>query len=354
MQRMMDKHLIYVTCLLLLLPGNKGYEPVLTLLASLTIMEISMLFSHKWVRYGILAFFCVCCLIFQPLTFFLPIFLYDLAMEGEWWGYVSLALFFVNQNNFREYWQMGLWWIIAVLSTVLAVRTKQHMVEHKKFIELRDSSVEVQASMKQKNRELLEKQDYEINLATLTERNRIAREIHDNVGHMLSRCILQMGALMAVHKNDEALYEQLSSVNTSLNEAMNNIRESVHDLHDESVDLKQSILEATSEIKKNYNLKLDYDIGNQVPRNIKYCMIAIVKEAMANIVKHSNATQVSVMMREHPAFYQLAIEDNGDVSNKNSNPGIGLNNMKERVEALDGTINFNTEQGFKIMVFLKK
>ena len=110
MQRMMDKHLIYVTCLLLLLPGNKGYEPVLTLLASLTIMEISMLFSHKWVRYGILAFFCVCCLIFQPLTFFLPIFLYDLAMEGEWWGYVSLALFFVNQNNFREYWQMGLWW----------------------------------------------------------------------------------------------------------------------------------------------------------------------------------------------------------------------------------------------------
>ena len=83
-------------------------------------------------------------------------------------------------------------------------------------------------------------------------------------------------------------------------------------------------------------------------------MIAIVKEAMANIVKHSNATQVSVMMREHPAFYQLAIEDNGDVSNKNSNPGIGLNNMKERVEALDGTINFNTEQGFKIMVFLKK
>ena len=99
MQRMMDKHLIYVTCLLLLLPGNKGYEPVLTLLASLTIMEISMLFSHKWVRYGILAFFCVCCLIFQPLTFFLPIFLYDLAMEGEWWGYVSLALFFTIGNG---------------------------------------------------------------------------------------------------------------------------------------------------------------------------------------------------------------------------------------------------------------
>jgi signal transduction histidine kinase len=43
----------------------------------------------------------------------------------------------------------------------------------------------------------MEKQDYEIYLATLRERNRIAREIHDNVGHMLSRSILQIGALKA-------------------------------------------------------------------------------------------------------------------------------------------------------------
>ena len=43
----------------------------------------------------------------------------------------------------------------------------------------------------QKNKDLLEKQDYEIHVATLKERNRIAREIHDNVGHMLSRSLLQ-------------------------------------------------------------------------------------------------------------------------------------------------------------------
>lgn len=74
-------------------------------------------------------------------------------------------------------------------------------------------------------------------LQTLRERNRIAREIHDNVGHMLSRSILQMGALITIHK-EEPLHGQLAGVGETLNQAMNSIRESVHDLHDESIDLR--------------------------------------------------------------------------------------------------------------------
>ena len=56
--------------------------------------------------------------------------------------------------------------------------------------------------LQEKNKNLMEKQDYEIYLATLRERNRIAREIHDNVGHMPSRSILQMGALITIHKEE--------------------------------------------------------------------------------------------------------------------------------------------------------
>ena len=83
-------------------------------------------------------------------------------------------------------------------------------------------------------------------------------------------------------------------------------------------------------------------------------MIAIVKEAMANIIKHSNATKVSVMLREHPGFYQLLIEDNGTQSSESDTPGIGLTNMRQRVEALGGNIHFRTEAGFAIMVSIRK
>ncbi len=149
-----------------------------------------------------------------------------------------------------------------------------------------------------KNKNLMEKQDYEIYLATLRERNRIAREIHDNVGHMLSRSILQMGALITIHK-EEPLHGQLAGVGETLNQAMNSIRESVHDLHDESIDLRQSIAEATREMKEHYQLTVDYDMSPEIPRNVKYCFITAVKEAMSNIAKHSDADKISVILREH-------------------------------------------------------
>ncbi len=68
---------------------------------------------------------------------------------------------------------------------------------------MRDTDTELKLVMEQRNRELLEKQDNEIYLATLRERNRIAREIHDNVGHMLSRSILQVGALATICKEEK-------------------------------------------------------------------------------------------------------------------------------------------------------
>ena len=77
------------------------------------------------------------------------------------------------------------------------------------MIRLRDTSTELNLVLQEKNKNLMEKQDYEIYLATLRERNRIAREIHDNVGHMLSRSILQMGALITIHK-EEPLHGQLA------------------------------------------------------------------------------------------------------------------------------------------------
>ena len=84
---------------------------------------------------------------------------------------------------------------------------------------------------------LAEKQNSEIYAATLRERNRIAREIHDNVGHVLSRTILLTGAARAINK-DQNLDSLLKGLDNSLNSAMDSIRSSVHDLHDDAVNNK--------------------------------------------------------------------------------------------------------------------
>lgn len=95
-------------------------------------------------------------------------------------------------------------------------------------------------SFVRKNKALAEKQNSEIYAATLRERNRIAREIHDNVGHVLSRTILLTGAARAINK-DQNLDSLLKGLDNSLNSAMDSIRSSVHDLHDDAVNLQETI-----------------------------------------------------------------------------------------------------------------
>lgn len=232
---------------------------------------------------------------------------------------------------------------------------------------IQDDSREHNLLLSEKNKMLLEKQDYEIYTATLKERNRIAREIHDNVGHVLSRSILMVGAGKAMNQ-DKNLRPLLNNLDLSLNTAMDSIRNSVHDLHDESVHLK----EVTDHLIEDFTLcpvEFQYDMGFEISKELKYCFISITKEALSNIMKHSNATKVLIRMQEHPALYQLCIKDNGTVqsslfSQKTeliensaqffSRSGMGLMNMKDRVRALNGNFQISTKNGFQIFVTIPK
>ena len=112
-----------------------------------------------------------------------------------------------------------------------------------------------------------------------------------------------------------------------------------------------------------------------VPPPIHYCFIAVVKEALSNIARHSNATSATVSVLEHPALYQLIIEDNGSPSKlitqstssaeKDSSAGffgsshsrttgIGLHNIQERVTALQGNMIIQTDRGFRIFISIPK
>lgn len=239
-----------------------------------------------------------------------------------------------------------------LLSLLLNHHTRSYRNLLQKFKQTRDDSVELNLLLKEKNQVLLEKQDYEIYTATLKERNRIAREIHDNVGHMLSRSILLTGAIRTINK-DTALTPSLEQLETTLSSAMTSVRESVHDLHNESIHLKEALTGLT-EAFTFCPVSLEYDMGFEVPKAVKYCFIAVVKEALNNVMRHSNAQNVHIILREHPALYQLIIEDNGSKSPPQTEDGLGLLNMRDRVAALNGQIQIQTEKGFRIFITIPK
>ena len=245
---------------------------------------------------------------------------------------------------------------LILLSFYLAYQTKKQLTLQNIINESRDYNKETELLLREKNRQLLEQQNDQIYIATLKERNRIAREIHDNVGHVLSRSILQVGAMLAICK-DETLKPHLTTLKDSLDTAMNSIRNSVHDLHDESIDLKHAL----ENLVENFDfcpVQLECETSKHIPKDIKYCFLAITKEALNNTIKHSNATKITITVKEHPGFYQLLLEDNGtNTSSKNTEidyTGIGLSNMKERVDALHGIIHIKNENGFRIFVSVQK
>ncbi len=220
------------------------------------------------------------------------------------------------------------------------------------FHRYRDDATEQDLYMKEKHQALLDRQDYEIHLATLRERNRIAREIHDSVGHLLTSSILQTGAIEVLNQ-DDVLKTPLGHLNDTLRTAMNSVRSSVHDLRDESVNLEKSlqdILDGAAPLSG----QLDYQIELDPRPEIRCAFIAIAKEAVNNTERHSDADRISIEVVEHPSFYSMKIADNGSINRLPAERGMGLDNMRERIAALNGQIHFSADQGFRIFISVWK
>lgn len=326
----------FLCCVSLLCCGYAVKRRVVRILLCILFGLLGLAFPEIFIFYPCLAYLFfhekVSVLVVAALVFFLC----QLSGVGEKTGFFAAAGVFG-----------------FLLAFLMERNTEKGQKLEEELRHIRDDSRERSLLLSQKNKALQEKQDYEIYNATLRERNRIAREIHDNVGHVLSRSILMVGAAKTINK-EAGMTAMLENLEDSLNHAMDSIRSSVHDLHDEAVNLE----EVEKSLVREFTLcpvELTYDMTREVPRNVKYCFISITKEALANIMKHSNATRVQLILREHPALYQLLVEDNGTGGSYDpGKAGIGILNMKERVNALGGTLQISTDHGFRIFITVPK
>ena len=296
--------------------------------------------------------FLFLCILNSSFIYFIPLICYDYFQYKIRWLWLILILPILINSSLVSSLSIFLIISYVLIGYILNHRTKSFENIKKNYYYISDTTKELSMQFEMKNRELLEKQDYEVNLATLKERNRIARDIHDNVGHLLSRCILQTGALLATNK-DENTKVNLTLIKDTLSEAMDSIRNSVHDLHEDAVNLEVEI----QQLVDNFNfcdIKLDYDIESKPAKKIKYSFITITKEALANIIKHSNASEVLIYLREHPSLYQLVVHDNGTNIKYDAERGIGIKNMKDRIYSLGGSFHISTDNGFKIFISVPK
>ncbi len=352
LNRLIDKLAILLLCMMSLAMSDSFIEPVIVAITAVTASAAAQLLTGKAAASVIIAACSLACGVFPLFLCMIPLMLYDALWEKKWWLVLPAAAVLINIGDMRI---MQIVMTLAAIAVTVIIYHRVSGLEQTvtKLTLLRDEIAGKNRQLGEQNLRLAQAQDNEIHLATLKERNRIAREIHDNVGHMLTRSLLQSGALIVINK-DEQLREPLESLKSTLDSAMTSIRESVHDLHDDSIDLKKVIEDSISSVDSRFTVMLDCDVSEYMAGNVKLCMIGVVKEGLSNAVKHSTGDKISIIVREHPAFYQLMLEDNGSCSEIKES-GIGLKNMRDRVEALKGRISFTpSAEGFKIFVSIPK
>ncbi len=188
--------------------------------------------------------------------------------------------------------------------------------------------------------------------ATLQERNRIAREIHDSLGHSLTTQSIQLeNALVYLESNPDKTKLFLLSAKKIVANSLKEVRTSVKTLRCDP--LKGQLLEvaitnliaefqAHTSIETKYYLQIDLVL----PFDLKQVIYRIIQEALTNISKHSGANEVIIDVHATDDSVCLRVDDNGVGFYPNQNTtGFGLQGMRERCMAFDGHLYINSKPG---------
>ena len=190
------------------------------------------------------------------------------------------------------------------------------------------------------------------NQATLQERNRIAREIHDSVGHSLTAQSIQLENVAMLLPDDRGkATDHLQKARQLGKEALQHVRQSVATLRQHPLQgkpLSTAVNSLLEEFQRNTQIQVDSQIElvSSLAPETATALYRVVQEALTNISKHSHATQISLSLIERAQILSLILEDNGCGFDPNENTtGFGLQGMRERTEALGGQFLLHSQPG---------
>ena len=196
-------------------------------------------------------------------------------------------------------------------------------------------------------------------MTTLEERNRIARDIHDSLGHALVALNIQIEAALTLwDTNPDKACESLKEAKQLGSEALTAVRTSVADMRADT--LRGELLgQAMETLIQEFRLatqitpSVHLDLSFPFPRDVNMVVYRIVQEGFTNICKHAEATVVSLILQTTTNELILNLTDNGNgFCIHNAQEGFGLQGMRERVTALGGRLEIQSEpgQGCQIVV----
>ncbi len=256
----------------------------------------------------------------------------------------SILVFF---NNFLVSLNL-ITFICICLGYVIYILNRTHVVQSKLH------------SMQKANDELKSYAAMSEKIAQDHERKRIARDIHDTVGHTLTGVAAGIDAAMVlIDINPEAAKNQLQKISAAIKQGLKEVRQVLNQLRPDA--LKSYTLEsALNKMLKEYSdishikINFNYSWGEvDFQKTTENIIFRVIEETVTNSLRHGHATKIWIDCTTTDSSYILSIHNNGK-SEANIKPGYGITQMKERLAIINGTVEFDGKKGFTTRVEFPK
>lgn len=238
--------------------------------------------------------------------------------------------------------------LIAVLFLVLSIFITLFVIIYKeKQLKFRKTTEVMKMNFQQ---ELLKSQ-LEIQEANFLN---ISQEIHDNIGQALSFIKLNINTIDIAEQ--DAAREKLAESKNLLTKVIQDLRDLSRTLNPDfirDIGLLQAIEQQVSFLKKSGLFTIDLVVTGEVKKyslQQELVVYRIVQELLNNIVKHAAATAITIQLNYQPGQLQILVTDNGRGFDITAQPGengngLGLRNMHNRINMINGVININSSHG---------
>ncbi|MBE6024230.1 MAG: hypothetical protein E7231_13770 [Cellulosilyticum sp.] len=240
--------------------------------------------------------------------------------------------------------------LVIMLGIKYIIKINQNL-EHMQ-IHLVEKNMELTHAYNQLRRAYDDLEDYTI----IKERSYMSREMHDTVGHTLTTSLVELELCKILIKGQEEAENRLDHVAQQVRKGLTDLRMTVRKLK-EDLDWEQEIYALGQRISCYTDIKVRSHIDNLggIESNTLRCIYRIVQESLTNGIKHGKATAFMIEIAIKDQWIQIEIMDNGEGAIAFQH-GFGLKAMMERVEALNGSIAFESykDEGFTVRATLPK
>ena len=272
-----------------------------------------------------------------------------LAPRRRWPVYVALIAAIVLPIGLRyATWADALFNGVIISSAVFFVAVFAQMRLNEQ--QARENAERLMAELEEANVQLAAYATQAEELAVTQERNRLAREIHDSLGHYLTIVNVQIEAARVVMDSDpERALDAMNKAQKLAQKGLNRVRESVAALRESPVSsrpLREAIGSLVEEAQST-GIVTEFQVAGEpqtLENKVALALYRAAQEGLTNVRKHARASRVDVLLDFQPSEVRLEVKDNG-VGAMKTIGGFGLLGIRERMQLLGGRLEISTGVG---------